>query len=168
MQTPTYSNDTRQFRKCLSKYATGIAVVTCHDNNGLPHGRTINSFSSVSLEPPLVLWSLSKKAHSLNAFLEARFFAINVLSTRQRNLSEHFASSNDKNFNNIDYMLSNNNAPILVDNLATFHCKAHDIYSCGDHFIIIGEVTCFASAKQDPLIFFNSKYTKVDECAGKM
>ena len=114
MQTPTYSNDTRQFRKCLSKYATGIAVVTCHDNNGLPHGRTINSFSSVSLEPPLVLWSLSKKAHSLNAFLEARFFAINVLSTRQRNLSEHFASSNDKNFNNIDYIKSSSNPLITM------------------------------------------------------
>ena len=153
--------DTKLLRKYLGKWATGVAVVTCRDNDGLLCGRTINSFSSVSLEPPLILWSLSKEANSLSAFLDAKYFAINVLSTSQQSIIRHFSSNNHKQFNNIEYALSNNNTPILIDNLATFQCRAHDIYSCGDHFIIIGEVTCFAAAEQDPLIFFNNRYSEV-------
>ncbi len=113
-------SDNTAFRRCLGRFATGVTVVTCCDAGGNPCGITANSFSSVSLEPPLVLWNIAKVSHSLQAYLDARHFAINVLSSNQEALSVHFARSDHTRFDNVDYEMSADGAPVLPDTLATF------------------------------------------------
>ena len=153
--------DTKAFRHCLGKFATGITVVTCRDHDGNPCGITANSFSSVSLDPPLVLWNIAKVSNSLHAYLEAESFAINVLSEDQQPLSSHFARSDHTLFDDIDYQLSADGAPVLQGNLATLECRTHDIHDCGDHHIIIGRVTAFQSNELDPLLFYSGAYHKL-------
>jgi flavin reductase (DIM6/NTAB) family NADH-FMN oxidoreductase RutF len=155
--------DTTALRACLGRFATGVTVVTCCDKAGSPCGITANSFSSVSLEPPLVLWNIAKVSNSLEAYLEARHFAVNVLTADQREISEHFARSDHTRFQGVDYALSSDGTPILADTLATFECRTHEIHDCGDHFIIIGEVTAFCSDDRDPLLFFGSDYRRIGD-----
>ena len=155
--------DTTALRACLGQFATGVTVVTCCDKDGNPCGITANSFSSVSLEPPLVLWNIAKVSNSLEAYLEARHFAINVLTAEQRDVSEHFARSDHTRFQGVDYSLSADGAPILADTLAVFECRTHEIHDCGDHFIIIGEVTALDSSDHDPLLFFGSDYRTIGD-----
>ena len=150
--------DTRPFRQCLGKFATGVTVVTCCDEAGRPCGITANSFSSVSLEPPLVLWNIAKVSSSLAAFLDAKHFAINVLSGNQRDVSAHFARSDHMLFNGIEYSMSQVGVPILPGTVATFECRTHEIHDCGDHYIIVGEVTAYASSDGDPLLFYGGRY----------
>lgn len=154
--------DTRPFRQCLGKFATGVTVVTCCNADGEPRGITANSFSSVSLEPPLVLWNIAKVSNSLNAFLDADYFAINVLAADQQSLSLHFARSDHTLFNEIDYERNAEGAPLLADSLASFECRTREIHDCGDHFIIIGEVLRFGSRDADPLLFFGGQYRFID------
>lgn len=154
-------SDSRPLRQCLGRFATGVTVVTCRDEDGKPYGITANSFSSVSLEPPLVLWNIAKVSNSLRAFLQARHFAINVLSVQQQHLSAHFARSDHSLFSNITHTLSGNGAPLLPDSLATFECRTHEIHDCGDHHIIIGEVTGYTSNEHAPLLFFRGSYRQI-------
>lgn len=154
-------SDSKAFRQCLGKFATGVTVVTCCDSAGNPCGITANSFSSVSLEPPLVLWNIAKVSNSLRAYLEARHFAINVLSAGQRELSTHFARSDHTLFRNVDYSLSDDGAPLLPGVVATFECRTHEVVDCGDHYIIIGEVTAHRSTELEPLLFFSGGYRQI-------
>ena len=153
--------DSKTFRQCLGKFATGVTVVTCCDDNGNPYGITANSFSSVSLEPPLVLWNIAKVSNSLQAYLDAEHFVINVLTEDQQQLSSHFARTDHTLFRGIEYSPAENGAPLLPDTLATFECRTHKIHDCGDHYIIVGEVTGFASWDGDPLLFFGGGYRKI-------
>lgn len=154
-------NDAQALRQCLGKFATGVTVVTCADANGNPNGITANSFSAVSLEPPLVLWNLAKVSNSLDAYLSAKYFAVNVLTADQRNLAAHFAKSDHTRFDNVEYTTSANGVPLLPDTLATFNCRTHEIHDCGDHYVIIGEVNSFKSAEREPLLFFGSAYRAI-------
>lgn len=156
-------NQDKVFRQCLGKFATGITVVTCTDEHGRPCGITANSFSSVSLEPPLVLWNIAKVSNSLDAYLNAEHFAINVLSSEQRDLSSHFAKSDHTLFDSIEFQTSNHGAPILPGTTACFECQTHQIYDCGDHFIIVGRVIGFESSDRQPLLFFNGQYALVED-----
>lgn len=156
-------NDAKSFRQCLGKFATGITVVTCTDEDGGGCGITANSFSSVSLDPPLVLWNVAKTSHSLPAFLNAKHFAINVLTAEQQNLSAHFARSDHTLFNGIAHSMSDMGVPILPDTLATFECRTHEIHDCGDHHIVIGEVTSFRSSQAKPLLFFSGRYRSLPD-----
>jgi flavin reductase (DIM6/NTAB) family NADH-FMN oxidoreductase RutF len=151
----------KSFRQCLGKFTTGVTVVTCCNRDGLPRGITANSFSSVSLEPPLVLWNIAKVSSSLNAFLDAKHFAINVLAAGQKDLSSHFAKSDHTLFDNIEYELSNDGAPLLPGTVACFECRTHEIHDCGDHYIIVGEVTRFTSGNEEPLLFFGGGYRRI-------
>ncbi len=155
--------DKRAFRQCLGKFATGVAVVTCNDSDNHPCGITANSFSSVSLDPQLVLWNLAKASNSLNAYLDARHFAINVLSVEQKEVSVHFAKSGHTLFDDIEYSRSANGVPLMPDTLASFECRTHEVHDCGDHYIIIGEVTSFSANDRDPLLFFSGEYNRIGD-----
>jgi len=147
-----------QFRRCLGKFTTGVTVVSCRDQDGKPCGITANSFSSVSLEPPLILWNIAKVSKSLQAYLAAENFAINVLSKDQQPLAAHFSRSENGLFDKIDYQDTQLKVPLLSDALAHFECRTHDIHDCGDHHIIIGEVTNFEMSTCEPLVFYSGEY----------
>jgi flavin reductase (DIM6/NTAB) family NADH-FMN oxidoreductase RutF len=154
------SNENRQLRDCLGRFATGVTVVTCRGSKG-PCGITANSFSSVSLEPPLVLWNIAKVTNSLRAYLEAEHFAINVLGAEQRALAEHFAQSDHTVFNGVEYDRSANDVPLLPGAVATFECRTHQTHDCGDHYIVIGAVEKFSSNDNEPLLFHNGRYARL-------
>ena len=155
--------DSRSFRQCLGKFATGVTVVTCRDRNGRPCGITANSFSSVSLEPPLVLWNIAKVSNSLDAYLQASHFAINVLSDQQQDVSTHFARSDHTLFDDVEHSTSQDGVPILPGTVASFECRTHDVHDCGDHYIIVGEVTAYSAQDGDPLLFYGGRYRTLDE-----
>lgn len=148
-------------RACLGKFATGITIVTCSGSEGLPCGITANSFSSVSLEPPLVLWNIAKVSNSLQAYLAAKHFAIHVLTNEQQALSSHFARTDHTLFNNVDHETSGDGVPILPNTLACLECRTHQIHECGDHYIIIGEVERYQSSDGKPLLFFGGQYAEL-------
>jgi flavin reductase (DIM6/NTAB) family NADH-FMN oxidoreductase RutF len=154
--------DTRPFRRCLGKFATGVTVVTCVDKQGRPCGTTANSFSAVSLDPPLILWNIAKVSNSLDAYLEAAHFVVNVLSSQQENISAHFARSDHTQFDGIEYSMSANGAPVLPDTIATFECRTREVHDCGDHHIIVGEVAAYSSNDGNPLLFYDSGYRRLD------
>lgn len=154
-------SDARDLRRCLGKFATGVTVVTCTDAGGDPCGITANSFSSVSLEPPLILWNIAKVSNSLDAYMNAEHFVIHVLSAEQQALSSHFARSDHTLFKDVEYTFSDDGAPLLPDTLAVFECRTHQIHDCGDHHVVIGEVTAFRSTEGEPLLFYNGAYRAI-------
>ena len=137
-------DDKLDLRQSLGRFATGVTVVTCPGDKG-PCGITANSFSSVSLDPPLVLWNIAKVSNSLQAYLAAEHFAINVLGAAQSDLSHHFAQSDHTVFKGIEYTVSEHGVPILPGTIACFECRTHEVHDCGDHFIIVGEIEKFRS-----------------------
>ena len=155
------SSDPQKLRECLGKFATGVTVVTCNDAHGRPCGITANSFSSVSLDPPLVLWNIAKVSNSLQAYLAAEFFAINILNRDQQDLSSHFARTDHTLFDRIDYQISDNGVPILPNTLACLECRTHQIHDSGDHYIIVGEIKKHRSGDQPPLLFFDGQYVEL-------
>ena len=160
MSTNTISaKESNGLRQCLGRFATGVTVVTCTDAKGGPCGITANSFSSVSLEPALVLWNIAKVSNSLQAYLGAKHFAFNVLSEAQQDISNHFARTDHTRFSGIDFSLSDEGVPLIADTIAVLECRTHEIHDCGDHYIIIGEVLRFESKPGRPLIFANGEYT---------
>ena len=148
--------DTRAFRHALGCFATGVTVVTCCDAEGQPFGVTANSFSSVSLDPPLVLWSLSRRSSSFDAFESAECFAIHVLAQDQIDVSNTFARSGDK-YAGIDYRMEGE-CPILSNKLALFRCNTRHRYAGGDHVIFVGEVQAFEFGDAEPLLFVQGEY----------
>ncbi|NIV16850.1 MAG: flavin reductase [Woeseiaceae bacterium] len=150
-------NNTQALRNCLGKFATGVTVVTCDGADG-PCGITANSFSSVSLEPPLVLWNVDKRSTALQAFLEAQRFAINVLRNDQKSLAVHFARPERISFEGIDYRLNGSNVPLLETSLACMECRTDRIIEAGDHYIIIGEIENYVTNDGEPLLFFAGDY----------
>jgi flavin reductase (DIM6/NTAB) family NADH-FMN oxidoreductase RutF len=151
------NNKSQALRDCLGKFATGVTVVTCEGTDG-PCGITVNSFSSVSLEPPLILWSIGKQSTALEAFLEAEHFAINVLGQGQQSIAEHFAQSERISFECIDYWLNGSNVPLLENSLARMECRTERIIEAGDHYIIIGEIQNHVTNDGEPLLFFAGDY----------
>lgn len=162
---PEAAADSRKLRATLGRFATGITVVTCVAADGSPHGITANSFTSVSLQPPLVLWNIGKDSASLHAFLGARYFAINILGSAQRPVAERFARRNDASFSGVGHALSTNGVPLLDNTLGCLQCKRWRVIDCGDHYIIVGEVTEHACRDGDPLLYFGGGYAalKPDE-----
>ncbi len=151
------NNNSQALRDCLGKFATGVTVVTCEGPDG-PCGITANSFTSVSLEPPLVLWNIGKQSNTLQAFFEAEHFAINVLSKDQQSLAEHFAQSERISFEGIDYRLNGSKVPLLENSLARIECHTDHIIEAGDHYIIIGAVDKYSMSDGEPLLFFAGSY----------
>ncbi|WP_176456600.1 flavin reductase [Bordetella genomosp. 4] len=152
--------DPLEFRRALGTFPTGVAIITTRAPDGQPVGLTCNSFSSVSLDPPLVLWSLRRASKSLPAFRAANHFAINVLADDQRDLSTHFANSSipDK-FSGTACSVGHGGVPLIANCLARFHCSTYAEYEAGDHYIFVGRVERFEHAREDdPLVFYKGAY----------
>ena len=161
MSEPTESE--LALRRSLGRFATGVTVVTCTAADGRPCGITANSFSSVSLEPPQVLWNIAKVSNSLQAYLEAERFAIHVLRNEQRALAEHFARTDHTVYEGIEYTLSGDGVPILPEVLARFDCRTDTIHESGDHYIIVGEVINHVQAEGEPLLFYAGDYRLIGD-----
>jgi len=151
-------DDLKRFRRCLGRFATGVTVATCAGAGGKPFGLTVNSFSSVSLEPPLVLWNIAKVSRSLPAFLDAPYFGISVLTQQQRDLAIRFAQSTTGLFDGVAYRYTDNDVPLLDATLAWFECATYARYDCGDHYILVGEVIDYDTADGEPLLFYGGNY----------
>ena len=145
--------DPRDFRNALGTFGTGVTIVTAMGADGTPYGVTCNSFASVSLNPPLVLWSLGMFSQGLTIFQNASHFTVNVLSTSQQELATQFAKSSGDKFNGVEWTPGLGNAPILAGSVATFQCRAANRYYGGDHVIFLGAVEAYAYTKQEPLLF---------------
>lgn len=153
--------DPRQFRNALGHFATGVAIVTTRDAHGGAIGLTINSFASVSLEPPLVLWSLAKNAWSVAAFEAAGFFAIHVLAEDQRELSNRFARASEDKFAGVKTSAGLGGVPLLPGCPAVFQCSTEHHYDGGDHVIVVGRVQSFHTEERPPLLFHRGQYLAV-------
>jgi flavin reductase (DIM6/NTAB) family NADH-FMN oxidoreductase RutF len=152
------SIDPRDFRSALGTFATGVTIITAAGLNGKPYGLTCNSFASVSLNPPLVLWSLGMFSQGLSVFQNASHFTVNVLGASQQALASKFAKSSEDKFAGVDWTPGLGNAPILTNSVANFQCRAADRYYGGDHVIFLGAVEAYAYNRQEPLLFARGGY----------
>lgn len=150
--------DFGEFRRALSCFATGVAVVTTRDSEGEPVGMTISSFNSVSLDPPLVLWSIAEDSYSYDAFMAAEYFAVNVLTMEQQHLSSRFATKRIDKFEGLGCREGLHGAPILPEYAACFECRTEYRYEGGDHKIIVGRVLRLEDREADPLIRFRGRF----------
>jgi flavin reductase (DIM6/NTAB) family NADH-FMN oxidoreductase RutF len=147
------------FRAALGTFATGVTIVTARDAAGLPVGITANSFNSVSLSPPLVLWSLGRHAGSMPAFEQGSHYAINILAADQHALALRFAAKSIDRFAGVPFRLGRSGAPMLDGAAAVFECFNRSRYEEGDHVIFVGEVErCERRIGATPLIFHGGRY----------
>ena len=152
----------RDFRSTLGCFATGVTVVTALDPDGDPIGLTISSFNSVSLDPPLILWSLSLGSPVLESFRNASHYSVNVLSAEQQNLSDRFASRSNERFADLPQRTGLGGAPLIEGCCAWFECSNEAHYPGGDHLIFVGHVERFAQGEAaSPLIFHSSRYRQL-------
>ena len=150
--------DSRDLRRAFGSFATGVTIVTTVDADGQPCGYTANSFSTVSLEPPLVQVSIAKTSYGCQVFTRSGCYAVNVLSRGQRELSNQFASQGIDKFANVRWSAGKTGAPILEDVVAWFDCREFKQVDAGDHIILIGEVTGYHYNTDAPLGFCRGAY----------
>lgn len=154
------SIDPRDFRNALGTYATGVTIITAAAPDGKPYGLTCNSFASVSLNPPLVLWSLVVYSSSLTIFQNASHFTVNVLGASQQALANKFAKSSDEKFTGVDWTPGLGNAPVLAESVANFQCRSVNRYYGGDHVIFLGAVEAYTYNAKEPLLFARGAFGK--------
>ncbi len=150
--------DRRDFRRALGQFATGVTVVSTRGKDGRRVGLTVNSFSSVSLDPPLVLWSLSKSSPSYADFSKASHFAVNVLAADQHHLSRRFSSPMQDRFSDVDCAEGPEGCPLLAGTTAHFICRLVREFDGGDHIIFLGEVQDYKWREAEPLVFHSGRY----------
>ena len=155
--------DTQQFRSALGRFTTGVTIVTCVDDDGGFVGLTANSFNALSLEPPLVLWSLRESSPSLPAFLAATRFAVNVLAEAQLGLSRRFATRGDHRFAEGVWTLGAHGAPVLAGCAAVFECETVSHQTAGDHCLFIGRVLGCEESALPPLVYRAGHYHLLGE-----
>lgn len=145
--------DPRDFRNALGTFATGVTIITAMAGDGKPYGLTCNSFASVSINPPLVLWSLGMYSQGLPIFQNASHFAVNVLGASQQALASKFAKPGVDRFDGVDWKPGLGDAPLLAGSVASFQCRAANRYYGGDHVIFLGAVEAYAYNREEPLLF---------------
>lgn len=150
--------DPKAFRAALGSFATGVTVITTRAPDGTAVGLTANSFNSVSMDPPMVLWSLGKKSLSLSAFQSAKYWAVHVLTAEQEALSNRFARAGEDKFAGLDLEPNDFDLPLIRGCAARFLCKSSFQYEGGDHVILVGEVSAFDRNEQPPLVFHAGRY----------
>lgn len=156
------SFDARELRNALGRFATGVCVITTQTDDGRALGLTANSFSSVSLEPALVLWNLQNNSEVFTEFAHPRCFAINILALEHLDLSNQYARKGNHLLDPAHYRLGRNGAPVLRDALVTFECSLWANYEGGDHAIIVGEVLDLIQRPDgEPLLFFSGGYREI-------
>ena len=150
--------DPKAFRAALGSFTTGVTVITARASDGSPVGLTANSFNSVSLDPPMVLWSLARSSRSLPVFSAASHWAVHVLAADQEALSNRFAKSGEDKFAGLDLETGAGGTPLLPGCAARFECRTSFQYEGGDHLIFVGEVTAFERSDHAPLVFHAGRY----------
>jgi len=160
VMTPVIQLEPRSLRQLLGQYATGITVVTALDVNQRKIGMTANSFTSVSLDPPLILWNIAKSATHFEDFKQAEYFAINILNEDQYLESKHFSKSADDKFEGLDDVDEYMGIPILNKSLTTFVCRQYELHEAGDHYIIVGQIEACRNQMGNPLVFHNGHFFK--------
>jgi len=155
-------HDPRTLRDALGCFATGVTVVTCLNADGDPAGLTVNSFTSVSLDPPLLLVCIAKEAASAAPLVSAVHFAINVLQTGQQPASIRFSTRHENRFGATPWQSGEAGAPILRDSLGVFECERFAVYDGGDHHILVGQVIKASfDPRVDPLLYFRGSYRRL-------
>lgn len=153
--------DPKQFRQALGAFTTGVTIVTTRGPEGQDYGLTANSFNSVSIDPPMVLWSINKDSSSARAFTEGSHFAVHILATDQEPLSNRFAKSGADKFADLDLQRGPSEIPLLDGCSARFQCKTTYQYEGGDHIILVGEVLAFDRFDKAPLVFHSGGYRRL-------
>ncbi len=146
----------RDFRDALGRFATGVTIVTCASEIG-PVGITANSFASVSLDPPLVLWSPARASRRFDAFTRAEHFAIHVMAEGQRSLALAFVSDGQA-WDGVTWEEADEGTPLITDCLARFDCTRHAVHDGGDHAIVVGRVLSVQPGRGAPLLFASGRY----------
>lgn len=167
MMEKTASTDTPidpvALRRAFGTFVTGVTVITTRDADGTPRGMTANSFTSVSLDPPLLLVCVAKSASSYPAFIEASCFAVNILHEGQVDVSAAFASKSPDKFLSVHHDRIHTGAPVLTNSLTWFDCSTFNAVDAGDHAILIGQVRAFGTSPAAPLGFCRGRYASVKD-----
>jgi flavin reductase (DIM6/NTAB) family NADH-FMN oxidoreductase RutF len=157
------SIEKNELRRVMGHFATGVTVITTIAKEGTPYGLTANAFMSVSLEPPLLLISVDKKAESYPYFEQSKVFTINVLRDDQEGLSRRFAVSGGNKFEGVAYHRGANEVPILEDTLAFIECRLYATYDGGDHTLYLGEILEAETREGKPLLFYRGGYRGISD-----
>jgi len=157
--------DPAEYRNALGRFATGVTIVTTCDRDGQRFGVTANSYNSVSLDPPLVLWSLARTSRSFDAFMMAEAFAIHILGAHQQDLAMQFASSGSDKFAGLDVHEGRGGVPLFEECAAHFECVTENRFEGGDHIIFLGRVVEFGRGEHAPLVFHDGKFAGVGPLA---
>jgi len=154
--------DGRELRDALGRFATGVCLITTTTKDGRALALTANSFASVSLDPPLVLWSLQKNSDVYDAYATPTHYAINILSDQQQDLSSRYARKNEHELDPDHFTLGADGAPVVGGALVTFECELHQSHDGGDHLIIVGKVSRMTdSGEGAPLLFYSGAYREL-------
>ena len=156
------SNHSQLFRQALGSFTTGVTLITALAPESIPTGMTANSFTSVSLDPPFILWCPAKSSQRFQIFMEAQHFAIHVLRQEQQSLAHHF-TKNGQDFSMVDWDKNEHATPILKDYLTCFECSQHTVHDAGDHCIIVGAVEKVSMQSGSPLLFFGGQYQNIQD-----
>jgi len=152
---------TQDFRLAMGAFATGVTVVSCRDRSGQPIGMTMNSFASVSLTPPLLLWCVNRDILPFAAFSAAGHFAIHVLRHTQQAVSDHFAVDRTGKFDGIEVHEGIGGSPLLADCLALYQCETTNRIEAGDHVILVGRLLACEVRQGEPLVFYGGGYRRL-------
>jgi flavin reductase (DIM6/NTAB) family NADH-FMN oxidoreductase RutF len=150
-----------EFRRACSRFATGVTVATVLDSAGTPHGLTVSSFTSVSLDPPLILICIGHAVTCIDAFRAATHFGINVLSCDQQAVSERFAKKGHDRFDGTPWRRGETGSPLLPEALARIECETHQRFASGDHDIFVGRMVAAEVEEGEPLLYFGSCYREI-------
>lgn len=161
MATAELAIDPKEFRRAGGKFLTGVTIATVRAADGTPHGLTANSFTTVSLAPPMILVCVDTRARLLEHFLGTGYFAVNVLSEAQQDLSSRFARPNIDRFEGVEWQAGRTGAPLLPGSLATLECRLAQQPVAGDHLILVGEVLHLSVTDGNPLAYFSGSYRQL-------
>ncbi len=150
-----------EFRKALGNYATGVAIISARVADGDPVGITANSFASVSLDPPLVLWSVDKSSSQCDVFVNCEYFAVHILQEDQQQLARTFSDDDADKFNGLIIERGVADLPLISECSVVLQCKVANVYEEGDHFILVGKVVDMRAGSVEPLVFFSGTYTRL-------
>jgi len=153
--------DPKEFRRTAGRFLTGVTIATSRASDGAPHGLTANSFTTVSLTPPLILFCIDNRARLLEHFVDTGYFGINILSEEQQDLSSRFARPNINRFDGVEWYEGRTGAPLFDGSLATMECKLVQSVQAGDHLILVGEVVHMGCRDGNPLAYFGGCYRQV-------
>jgi Conserved protein/domain typically associated with flavoprotein oxygenases, DIM6/NTAB family len=157
--------DAKVFRDALSTFPSGVTIVSTTDDEGRHWGFTASSFSSVSMDPPLVLVCLAKSADSHPAFVRAKRYVINILGEHQQDIAVHFSRKGVDKFGPHPFRfgtVDDPHPPVLAGSLASLHCLAYDAYDAGDHTVLVGEVVHVEKGEAAPLVYFNRGFRRIE------